>query len=159
MRIKVVVVGKLKEKYWKDAVKEYLKRLEAYAKVEIVEVDEERLQDNPSSIEIEKALAKEEERINRHISQSSFVIPLAIEGKMVSSQELSSFMGKLAVEGKSDIAFIIGSSHGISREIIREGDCILSFSKMTFPHQMMRVILLEQIYRAFKIMKGEPYHK
>jgi 23S rRNA (pseudouridine1915-N3)-methyltransferase len=159
MHIKIITVGKLKERYWQDAVKEYLKRLEPYARIEIVEIAEERIQDNPSNSEIQQVLNKEGERIAKQLNPDFYVVPLAIEGRMLSSQEMSSFMGKLALEGKSDMVFIIGGSHGISQEILDKGDFLLSFSPMTFPHQMMRVILLEQVYRGFKILRGEPYHK
>lgn len=159
MQIRIITVGKLKEKYWQDAVKEYLKRSGLYAKIEIIEVVEEKLPDAPSSAEIRLALAKEGENIARQILSSSYVIALAIEGKMLSSEELATFMSRLALERKSKFVFIIGSSYGISREILEKSDFRLSFSLMTFPHQLMRVILLEQLYRGFKIAKGEPYHK
>lgn len=159
MQVKIITVGKLKEKYWCDAVKEYVKRLRAYTKVDIVEVAEERSPDQPSTAEIENCKIKEGERIKKHLSPSFFVIPLAIEGKMVSSEELAQRIDRWTVEGKSQLAFIIGGSYGLSKDIINEANFLLSFSLMTFPHQMMRVVLLEQVYRAFKIMRGEPYHK
>ncbi len=159
MQIRIITVGKLKEKYWQDAVKEYLKRSGPYAKIETIEVAEEKLPDAPSSAEIRLALAKEGENIMRQILPSSYVITLAIEGKRLSSEELAAFMSRRALEGQSKLVFIIGSSYGISREILEKSDFRLSFSPMTFPHQMMRVILLEQLYRNFKIAKGEPYHK
>lgn len=159
MQIRLICVGKLKEKYWQDAVKEYLKRLTSYAKVEIIEVPEERIQESPSKAEIQQALVKEGEYITRQIPPNSYVVLLAIQGKMLSSEKLSEFMGQLTLEGKSKVVFIIGSSHGIAQEIQQKSDFLLSFSLLTFPHQLMRVILLEQIYRSFKILKGEPYHK
>lgn len=159
MQIRLICVGKLKEKYWQDAVKEYLKRLTSYAKVEIVEVPEERIQENASMAEIQQALVKEGEYITRQILPNSYVILLAIQGKMLPSEKLAEFMGQLTLEGKSKVVFIIGSSHGIAQEIQQKSDYLLSFSPMTFPHQLMRVVLLEQIYRSFKILKGEPYHK
>lgn len=159
MQIKIVCVGKLKEKYWREAAAEYLKRLGSFAKMEIVEVAEERVQDNPAPGEIEKVKEKEGERILKCLSSSYFVLPLVIEGKMLSSEELACQLDKLGLAGKSQLAFIIGGSYGLSQEVINRGDLQLSFSPLTFPHQMMRVILLEQIYRAFKIIRGEPYHK
>jgi 23S rRNA (pseudouridine1915-N3)-methyltransferase len=159
MLIRIIAVGKLKEKYWQDAVKEYRKRMEPYTKVEIVEIGEEKLPEHPSAAEIKLALTKEGESIRRQIPPSSYVICLAIKGKMLSSEELSDFISRQTLQGHSKIVFIIGSSYGLSQEVLGDGDFLLSFSPMTFPHQMMRVILLEQLYRSFKIAKGEPYHK
>ena len=159
MQIRLIAVGKLKEKYWREAVQEYSKRLKPYADLQIVEVAEQRIPENPSALEIEQALQKEGEQIAKLIPLGSYVIPLAIAGERLSSEELSGFIDRLLVEGKSKIVFIIGSSYGISPEILEKGDFLLSFSPMTFPHQMMRVILLEQIYRCMKISKHEPYHK
>lgn len=159
MQIKIIAVGKLKEKYWREAVLEYLKRLTAMAKVEVIEVSEEKIADNPSKAEIEQAKEKEGDRILKILPPSFFLIPLVIEGKNLSSQDFSQYLGKLSLDGKSQIAFVIGGSYGLSPQVINKGDFLLSFSSMTFPHQMMRVILLEQIYRSLKILKGEPYHK
>lgn len=159
MQIKLIAVGKLKERYWQDAVSEYVKRLGPFAKLEIQEVLEERLPDNPTAGEIQQGLIKEAERILRLLSPSFFVIPLAILGKQLSSEELSEMLGRLALEGKSQLAFIIGGSHGLAEEVLHRGDLLLSFSPMTFPHQLMRVILLEQLYRGFSIQKGGKYHK
>jgi len=159
MQIKLIAVGRLKEKYWLDAVQEYLKRLGPYVKLEIQEVAEERIPDNPSPAEIELGKIKEGERILKLLTPSLFVIPLAIAGRQLSSEELSGLFGRLSLEGKSQLAFIIGGSHGLAQEVLCRGDLLLSFSALTFPHQLMRVILLEQIYRGFKILKGEPYHK
>ncbi|MBZ4655077.1 MAG: rlmH [Peptococcaceae bacterium] len=159
MQIKVITVGRLKEKYWREAVDEYLKRLTSFAKVEIIEVAEERISDNPYQAEIEQVKAKEGERILKHLSPSFYVIPLVIEGKTLSSEGLADLLGRLALEGKSQLAFVIGGSHGLSAEVIKRGDFSLSFSPMTFPHQLMRILLLEQVYRGFSIIKGLPYHK
>ncbi len=159
MHIKVVTVGRLKEKYWLEAAAEYLKRLTPYAKVEIVEVAEERISENPSEAEIRRVKEKEGERIMKCLSPSFFMIPLVIDGTMMSSEEFSRFTQRLALEGKSSLAFIIGGSHGLAPEIIKLGDFLLSFSPMTFPHQLMRVLLLEQIYRGFSISNGGKYHK
>ncbi|NLO75295.1 MAG: 23S rRNA (pseudouridine(1915)-N(3))-methyltransferase RlmH, partial [Clostridia bacterium] len=153
MQIRLIAVGKLKEKYWREAVQEYSKRMKPYADLQIVEVAEQRIPENPSALEIEQALQKEGEQIAKLIPLGSYVIPLAIAGERLSSEELSGFIDRLLVEGKSKIVFIIGSSYGISPEILEKGDFLLSFSPMTFPHQMMRVILLEQIYRSMKISK------
>lgn len=159
MLIRIIAVGKLKEKYWQDAVKEYRKRMEPYTRVEIVEVGEEKLPEHPSAAEIELALTKEGESIRRQIPPSSYVIGLAIKGKMLSSEELSDFISRQTLQGHSKIVLLIGSSYGLSSEVLGNCDFLLSFSPLTFPHQMMRVILLEQLYRSFKIAKGEPYHK
>lgn len=159
MQIRLIVVGKLKEKYWKDAAAEYTKRLGPYMRLEIIEVAEERIQENPSAAEIAQVLDKEGERILRNIPPSFFVIPLVIEGKMCSSPELAQMLEKLSLDGKSQTAFIIGGSHGLSPNVVGRGDFILSFSPLTFPHQLMRVLLMEQIYRAFSIINGSKYHK
>lgn len=159
MLIKVIAVGKLREKYWQAAAVEYVKRLAPFAKIQILEVAEERLPENPGVNEIEQGKKKEGERILRLLSPSVFVIPLAIAGKQLSSEELSGFLASLAGEGKSQLAFIIGGSHGLAAEVLEKGDFLLSFSALTFPHQMMRVILLEQIYRSFSILNNYKYHK
>jgi len=159
MNIKVITVGKLKEKYLKDGIDEYLKRLKAYAKVEIVEVSEEKETANSSIADEEMVKEREGARIAEKLKSGSYVIVLAIGGKLLSSEELAQKLEQLALEGKSDIALVIGGSLGLSNEVLKRADLQLSFSKMTFPHQLMRLILIEQIYRAFKINKGEPYHK
>ncbi len=159
MQIKIVTVGKLKEKYLVMGINEYLKRLSAYAKVEIIEVNDEKTPDKASLNEEELIKAKEAERIERHIKEGTFLVPLVIEGKMLTSKDLANRISDLALTGKSDLTFVIGGSLGLHQRIIDRGDLLLSFSKMTFPHQLMRLILVEQVYRAFKIVKGEPYHK
>lgn len=159
MQIKIIVVGKLKEKYWRDAADEYIKRLGPFAKIDIHEIAEERLPDNPSAQEILQGLRKEGERIKKQLSPSQVVIPLAICGKQLSSEELARGLEKLSLEGKNQLAFIIGGSHGLAENIMTQGTFSLSFSLMTFPHQMMRVILLEQLYRSFSIISGGKYHK
>jgi 23S rRNA (pseudouridine1915-N3)-methyltransferase len=159
MQIRIIAVGKLKEKYWRDAVQEYSKRMKPFADLEIVEIAEQRISEHPSALEIEQALQKEGQQITKLFPPGSYVIPLAIDGKRLSSEDLAAFFDRLLVEGKGKIVFIIGSSYGISREVLEKGDFLLSFSPMTFPHQLMRVILLEQIYRSMKISKHEPYHK
>lgn len=159
MKISVVTVGKLKEKYLKQGIAEYLKRLSAYAKVEVVEVADEKAPENLSEAEMEEVKKKEGERILAHISQDTYVITLEIGGKMLSSEQLAAKIDELGTYGKSKIAFVIGGSLGISKEVQNRSNLALSFSKMTFPHQLMRLILLEQVYRAYRIIRNEPYHK
>lgn len=159
MRITVIGVGKLKEKYWKMAIDEYSKRLNKYIKLNIIEVSDEKAPENLSYAESEIVKKSEGERILKNVKDDVYVIALAINGQMMSSEELSGFMNERMVRGNGNIAFVIGGSLGLSDEVLARANHKLSFSKMTFPHQMMRVVLLEQIYRAIKIMKNEPYHK
>ena len=159
MRISVVTVGKIKEKYLKMAIDEYAKRLSKYCKLEFIEVNDEKTPDNASEIVNEKIKDIEGERILNNVKKDSYVIALAIEGKQLTSEELADKMDKLAVTGNSNITFIIGGSLGLSKSVLDRADYKLSFSKMTFPHQLMKVILLEQIYRSYRINKNEPYHK
>ncbi|MGY0694662.1 23S rRNA (pseudouridine(1915)-N(3))-methyltransferase RlmH [Virgibacillus sp. FSP13] len=159
MKISIVAVGKLKEKYLKQGIQEYLKRLTAYAKVDIIEVADEKAPENMSEAEMLEVKRKEGDRILGAISPDTYVITLEINGKMLTSEQLAAKMDELATYGKSKIAFVIGGSLGISDAVQKRGDLALSFSKMTFPHQVMRLVLLEQVYRAFRIMRGEPYHK
>ncbi|WP_047984317.1 23S rRNA (pseudouridine(1915)-N(3))-methyltransferase RlmH [Ornithinibacillus californiensis] len=159
MKITIISVGKLKEKYLKQAIDEYLKRLTSYAKVDIVEVADEKAPENMSEAEMVEVKRKEGERILSHIGQDTYVITLEIGGKMISSEQLAAKMDELATYGKSKLAFVIGGSLGISEEVQKRSDYALSFSKMTFPHQLMRLVLLEQVYRGFRIIRNEPYHK
>jgi 23S rRNA (pseudouridine1915-N3)-methyltransferase len=159
VNISIFSVGKLKEKYLKQGIDEYLKRLGPYAKVEVIEVADEKAPENLSEVEMEQVKDKEGERILAKISDDTYVIILAIQGKMISSGELAREMDQLATYGKSKIAFVIGGSLGLSKAVEKRADYALSFSKMTFPHQLMRLVLVEQIYRAFKINRNEPYHK
>ncbi|MGA5689589.1 23S rRNA (pseudouridine(1915)-N(3))-methyltransferase RlmH [Cytobacillus pseudoceanisediminis] len=159
MNISIITVGKLKEKYLKQGIDEYLKRLSAYAKMDIIEVPDEKAPEEISETEMIQVKQKEGERILAKIHPDAHVIALAIEGKMKSSEELADNLDKLATYGKSKIAFVIGGSLGLSQEVLQRADDKLSFSKMTFPHQLMKLILLEQVYRAFRINRGEPYHK
>ena len=159
MKITIITVGKIKEKYLKDAIAEYSKRLTKYCKLDIVEVADEKTPDNASEIVEEAIRDKEAERIMKHIKDDMYVVTLEIGGKMLTSEELSKKIERLGIQGKSDVAFVIGGSIGLGKEVLKRSDYALSFSKMTFPHQLMRVILLEQIYRSYRIMKGEPYHK
>lgn len=159
MNISIICVGKLKEKYLKAAIEEYSKRLTRYCKLDIIEVSDERTPDNAS--DKEETLIKEKEGlvILKHIKDNSFVITLDLKGKMLSSEELSDFIKESAIKGNSNLAFIIGGSLGLSKAVLSRADFSLCFSKMTFPHQLMRVILLEQIYRGYRIINNEPYHK
>jgi 23S rRNA (pseudouridine1915-N3)-methyltransferase len=159
VNISIITVGKLKEKYLKQGINEYLKRLSAYAKVEVVELPDEKAPENLSEVEMEQVKGKEGESILAKIPQDTHVIALAIEGKMKSSEQLADDLDKLATYGKSKIAFVIGGSLGLSSDVMKRANDTLSFSKMTFPHQLMRLILVEQIYRGFRINRGEPYHK
>jgi 23S rRNA (pseudouridine1915-N3)-methyltransferase len=159
VNISIVTVGKLKEKYLKQGIEEYLKRLGSYAKVEVFEVPDEKAPEELSDTEMVHVKQKEGERILSKIGQDTYVIALAINGKLKSSEELADSLDKLATYGKSKIAFVIGGSLGLSDEVLKRADEKLSFSKMTFPHQLMRLILVEQIYRAFRINRNEPYHK
>lgn len=159
MNITLVTVGKIKEKFYRDAVDEFVKRLGRYCKIKIVEVSDENTPNNaPEAIE-EQIKNKEGERILKHITDSMYVIALAIEGKEMSSVKFAEKLERMGIEGTSDICFIIGGSLGLSKEVYKRADELLSFSPMTFPHQLMRVILLEQIYRCFRIIHNEPYHK
>ncbi|MCH5585074.1 23S rRNA (pseudouridine(1915)-N(3))-methyltransferase RlmH [Shimazuella sp. AN120528] len=153
MQINLIAVGNLKEKYLKDACAEYQKRLQAYAKLNLFEVEEE----NKGSVTTRKQ--KEGEKIIKKISNDTFVIVLSIDGKSLSSEQFAEKINHLGTYGNSHLTFIIGGSDGLSSEVIQKANLQLSFSKMTFPHQLMRVFLLEQIYRGFKIIRGESYHK
>ena len=159
MRITILTVGKIKEKYLKDAIAEYSKRLSKYCKLEVIEVADEKTPENASENVENTIRAKEAERLMKYMKDDAFVITLEIAGKLLSSEELADKIDTLGVQGKSHIIFVIGGSIGLGAEILKRSDFALSFSKMTFPHQLMRVILLEQIYRSFRILKGEPYHK
>ena len=159
IKLKIITLGKLKEKYLKDAEAEYLKRLSGYTKCELVEIEPIRLADNPSQAEIEKALKAEAELIFKKIPENSAVAAMCIEGKRYSSEELSSLMFGKINGGAAALTFIIGSSYGLHPDVKARADVKLSFSKMTFPHQLARVMLLEQTYRAFSIINGSKYHK
>ena len=159
MKITVVAVGKIKEKFFADAVSEYRKRLGRYCKLEILQVADEKTPDGAGEALEKQIKDREGERLLSHIRDGEYVFALAIEGKMMSSEEMAQKMERLGVEGRSQVVFVIGGSLGLSEAVIRRADEHLSFSKMTFPHQLMRVILLEQIYRSYRIMTGGPYHK
>ncbi len=159
MKITIICVGRLKEKYWQAAVEEYSKRLGRYVKLAIIEVADEKTPETMSVAEGAAVRKKEGERILKAVKEDAFVVALAIQGKQFSSEELAEFVEHSGIRGISHIAFIIGGSLGLSDDVMKRCDLALSFSRMTFPHQMMRVVLLEQIYRGLKIMKKEPYHK
>jgi len=159
VNISIITVGKLKEKYLKQGIEEYTKRLSSYSKIEIIEVPDEKAPEVLSEAEMIQVKDKEGERILAKVPADAHVIALAIDGKQKSSEELADTLDKLATYGKSKVAFIIGGSLGLSGQVLQRADDKLSFSKMTFPHQLMRLILVEQVYRAFRINRGEPYHK
>ena len=159
MNITVITVGKLKERYFKEAVEEYSTRLSKYCKLDIIEVPDEKAPENLSHAQELMVIQKEGQGILKHLKEDTYAIALAIQGKQLSSEVLADFIDDLGIKGRSNIAFIIGGSLGLSDEVLKRADFKLSFSPMTFPHQLMRVILLEQIYRGFRIIKGEPYHK
>ena len=159
MNIAIITVGKLKERYFKEAVEEYSTRLSKYCKLDIVEVTDEKAPENLSHAQELNIIQKEGQGILKYVKEDTYAIALAIQGKQLSSEGLAEFINNLGIKGKSNIAFIIGGSLGLSDEVLKRADYMLSFSKMTFPHQLMRVVLLEQVYRGFRIIKGEPYHK
>ena len=159
MKISVVCVGKVKEKFYRDAIDEFSKRLSRYCKLEIVEVADEKTPDQASETEMKQIKDKEGERLLKNIKEDSYVICLCIDGKQLDSEELACKIEQLGIQGNSHICLVIGGSLGLSEMVIKRADMKLSFSKMTFPHQLMRVILLEQIYRAYRIINNEPYHK
>ncbi len=159
MKITLVTVGKVKEKFYTQAIDEYKKRLSKYCKIDIIEVPDEKTMDLSKEGLNRKVIEKEGERILANIKDDAYVIALAINGKMLDSVELSEKIDELMVGGKSQIVFVIGGSLGLSEQVMKRADYSLSFSKMTFPHQLMRVVLMEQIYRSFRIMNNEPYHK
>ena len=159
MKITCITVGKIKETYYTDAVKEYSKRLSRYCKLEIIELPDEKTPDGASQAQETAIKNREGERILKAIREDAYVIALAIEGQAPDSLGLSPKLERLGIGGTSHVTFVIGGSLGLSSLVLKRADEKLSFSRMTFPHQLMRVILLEQLYRSFRIMKGEPYHK
>lgn len=159
LTVSIICVGKLKEKYWSNACDEYLKRMKAFCKCSVIEVDEKKMPENPSDAQIRAVVEEEGKRIISRINSGSHIISLCIEGKQKSSEDFSSYIDKLTVSGTSHISFIIGGSWGLSEEVKRIAGLKLSMSEMTFPHQMARVMLLEQIYRAFQISSSGKYHK
>ena len=158
MKIRIVAAGKLKEKYLREGVAEYEKRLAPFASVELLEMREEYMPENPSEAQRQQALAKEGERLLRLVPEKSFLIVLDVKGKLLSSEALAKELAGLALQGKSDLTFLIGGAFGLSQAVRECADLRISFSPMTFTHQMVRLLLYEQIYRAFKINRGEKYH-
>lgn len=158
MKIRIVAVGKLKEKYLREGVAEYEKRLAPFASVEIRETREEYMAENPSEAQRQQTLAKEGERLLRLVPERSFLIVLDVKGKLLSSEALAKELALLALQGQSDLTFLIGGAFGLSPAVRERADLRISFSPMTFTHQMVRLLLYEQIYRAFKINRGEKYH-
>ena len=159
MKITILSVGKLKEKYWKQAIAEYEKRLGPYTKIELIEVPDEKAPENMSDKEIEQVKEKEGQRILGKINDNEYVFVLAIKGKQLSSEEFSKEIEQLGISGKSNLTFVIGGSLGLSDSVLQRSNQQISFGRLTYPHQLMRLVLVEQIYRGFRIMKGEPYHK
>lgn len=159
MRISICCVGKIKEKFYRDAIDEYRKRLSKYCRLEISEVEDEKTPDGAGTAIEQKILEKEGNRLKAYLKDDAYVIALDVKGSMPDSVALSEKIERLGVEGKSHIIFIIGGSLGLHESVLKSADYRLSFSAMTFPHQLMRVILLEQIYRSYRIMNNEPYHK
>ena len=159
MNIDIVCVGKVKERYLRDAIDEYRKRLSRFAKVDVIEVADEKTPEHASDTLNAQIKEKEGERILKHLRDGAFVVALAIEGDQLTSEQLAARIAQWGLHGVSHLQFVIGGSLGLDPRVLRRANMPLSFSKMTFPHQLMRVILLEQIYRAFKILHGEPYHK
>ncbi len=159
MQINLLAVGKLKEKYWTGAVDEYAKRLSSYCKVNLIEVPDEATPDNASAAQEAAIKKKEGDKLLAKIGDRDYVIALAIEGKSLSSEEFAEHLDRQASQGYSTFTFVIGGSLGLHEDVLKRANLKLSFSKFTFPHQMVRAILLEQVYRAFRIQRGEPYHK
>ena len=158
-RVTVLCVGKLKEKFYIDAAAEYVKRLQRHCKLELIELPEQRLPDDPSPAEIQKALRTEGDAIRQRLPKGGAVIALCIEGKPCSSDELSRRMADFGIQGKTQLTFLVGGSVGLDEDLKRQADWRLSMSPMTFPHHMARIMLLEQIYRAYQIADGTKYHK
>lgn len=159
MKITILCVGKVKEKFYRDAIDEFAKRLSRYCKLEIIEVTDEKTDEQASETEIRIVKEKEGERLLKNMKEDAYVITLCIDGKQLDSEGFSEKIEKLGIQGVSHICFVIGGSLGLSDKVVKRADFKLSFSPMTFPHQLMRVILLEQIYRGYRIMNHEPYHK
>ena len=165
MKIDILCVGKIKEKFYRDAVDEYIKRLSRYAKTQVIEVSDEKTPVNASDIQVEQIKEKEASRLLTHIPDKTgsgtdtFVITLEIKGKELSSEQLADKISQLGINGTSHLIFVIGGSLGLHKSVLERSNFALSFSPMTFPHQLMRVILLEQIYRSYRIINNEPYHK
>lgn len=160
LRVNIICIGKIKEKYFTDAINEYSKRLSAFCKFSVIELPEEKIRNNnPNQAQIDEVIEAEGKRILQKIGASDYVAAMCIEGKLMSSEELSKTLDSVSLSGKSTVSFIIGGSYGLSDEVKKRSDLRLSMSRMTFPHQMARMILSEQIYRAFEISTNGKYHK
>lgn len=159
MQIKIITVGKLKEKYLIQGINEYMKRMKSYAKIELIEVSDEKAPENLSAAEMIQVKEKEGERILAKTKEQDYVFALAINGKEYSSEGFAAAIDQLGIQGKSSLAFVIGGSLGLSEQVLNRSNAEISFGRMTYPHQLMRLILVEQVYRAFRINRGEPYHK
>jgi 23S rRNA (pseudouridine1915-N3)-methyltransferase len=159
MNIKIITVGKLKEAYLKDGIAEYAKRLQRFGKIQLIEVADEKTPDKASDAQNQQIMAKEAQRIQEKIGERDYVVVLAIEGKQFPSETFAEKLNDVAVQGYSDITFIIGGSLGLAPEIKQRAQLKMSFGQLTLPHQLMRLVLIEQIYRAFMIQQGSPYHK
>jgi 23S rRNA (pseudouridine1915-N3)-methyltransferase len=159
LHIQLLAVGKLKERYLADGIAEYIKRLGPYAKVQMIEVPDEKAPESMSPAEEQQVKQKEGERLLAQLRSDAFVVALALDGQALSSEQLAQQLDQLATYGRSQVAFVIGGSLGLSSEVLGRADMRVSFGRMTLPHQLMRLVLVEQIYRAFKINRGEPYHK
>lgn len=159
MKITIIAVGRLKESFYRDAVAEYVKRLSRYCKIEILQVEDEKTPDNASEAEEEIIRKKEADRILKLLKEDACVVTLEIAGRMYDSEKFAHTIDKMQTSGISHIQFVIGGSLGLHSQVCKKADLAVSFSRMTFPHQLMRVVLLEQIYRAYRIIHGEPYHK
>lgn len=158
MKITIVTAGKIKEKYLTAGINEFLKRLGSFANVKIVEINEEKMKDNPSEAEKQQTLQQEGQRLLRQVPDGSYLFVLDVYGQQLSSEKLAAKLDSLALQGRSNITFLIGGAFGLSEEVRQAADFRLSFSPMTFTHQMIRLLLVEQIYRCFKINRGEKYH-
>lgn len=160
MIIRIIAVGRLRERYWQDAFSEYERRLRPYARLEVMEVPEARLPENPSTAEVKRSLEREAEAILERLKEHTGpIIVLDRQGRALDSLELAAWLRRQLLEGRKEAQWVVGGPHGLAQAVLQRADLILSFSRMTFPHQMMRLILLEQIYRGFRIMRHEPYHK
>lgn len=158
MKITIVSAGKLKENYLREGITEFVKRLRPFAQLNIVEISEEKMPDSPSAREKEKFLTIEGNRLLKQVPVDSFLFVLDVYGKQLSSEDLAEKIRVLALSGKSNLVFVIGGTFGLSADLRKKADLLISFSRMTFTHQMVKLLLVEQIYRAFKINRGEPYH-
>lgn len=159
MRIRIICTGKLRERFYAEAAEEFKKRLSRFCELEVIELPDEKVADDPSPAEVERVKSIECRRMAEKLTPGDYIVALDPRGKELSSEQLAEKLSEIMLGGSSRIAFLIGGSHGLTDEIKKRADTLLSFSKMTFPHQLFRIMLLEQVYRAFKIINNEPYHK